>query len=103
MFERRDFAIFLRGQSAQYGGPRVHDERIYPHILEMLDKAREELVIVAVVDADATLDGNRQLHRFAHTLHALDHHARPAHETGAKGPALDAVAGTTDVQIDLGV
>ena len=84
VLERRNFAVFFRGQSAEYGGARVHNERIHPGGGDRVDKAREKFIIVSIVDADAAFDGHRHARRIAHTQHALGDQCRVQHQAGTE-------------------
>ena len=59
------------------------------------------LIGIAVVHADAGLDGDGYRHRPRHGRHAVRHQRRLRHQAGAEASALDAVAGAADVEIDL--
>ena len=63
--------------------------------------SREKLVVIALIDADAAFDGDRQVRRVAHAPHALGDQRRAQHEAGAERALLHAVARAADVQVDL--
>ncbi len=100
VLERRNFAVFLRRQSAEHGGAGMDDERIHPRALHRVDEGAEKLIVVALVDADAALDGDRQPRRIAHAPHALGDQLGVQHQAGAERAALDPIAGAAHVQID---
>ena len=78
----------------------MHDERIDVG-RDRSDEGREELVVVAVIDADTAFDRHRQRRRVAQRPNAVGHQRRAQHETCAKRAVLDSIARAAHVEIDL--
>src|ERR1700733_13911049 len=60
VLERRNLAVLLGRQAAEDCDPRVDVERVDAGGRDRVDEGGEELIVVAIVDADAAFDGHRQ-------------------------------------------
>ena len=56
-----------------------------------------------IVDADPALDRHGNVHGSLHRANAVCDELRSGHQAGAEGRLLHSVAGTADIQVDLGV
>ncbi|MCY1236628.1 hypothetical protein D9M72_492930 [compost metagenome] len=79
----------------------MDDKRAATRLGHPADEITNEIVVLDLVDADAMLDGDRDVHRFAHRLDAVGHQLRLCHQAGAEGPALHALGRAAAVQVDF--
>ena len=101
VFKRRDLAILLRRQAFEDRVPGVDDERAGACPGDGADEVAHECVLVDRIDAGAMLDRHRKRDRIAHRRDAVGDQRRLGHQAGAEAPGLHALAGTTDIQVDL--
>ncbi|MOA14830.1 hypothetical protein D3C78_1349530 [compost metagenome] len=79
----------------------MHDEGVTAGVGDHVDKGAHRVVAVDIVDADAVLDGDVDVDRVAHRLHAIGHQLRLGHQAGTEGTLLHPLRRTADVEVDL--
>ena len=99
--EGRNVPVLLRRQARQPGLARMHDEDRDARGGAGVHQREQALFRVLIVDADAALDRDRDLHRRAHRRHTLGHQLGLAHQAGAEAARLHPVRRAADIQIDL--
>ena len=101
--QRRDLAVLLRAQPAQPGLAGMDDEGVAAGLGDGADEGDQLLIAVAVVDADARLDGDRHVAGGAHRRDAGGDGRRLGHQAGAEAAGLHPVARAADIHVDLGI
>ncbi len=81
----------------------MHDQGIDARRGHRIDERGEELVVIAIVDADAALDRHRQMGGIPQAAYAVGDQCRLQHEAGAKRTILYAVARAAHVQVDFSI
>jgi hypothetical protein len=97
----RDLPVLLGAEPGEPGLARMHDHGPAAPRCDAFDEGREKAIVVALVDADPGLDGDRQRARRPHRPHARRDALRLGHQAGAEPRALHAIARAADIEIDL--
>ena len=66
-----------------------------------IERRHRDFLAELGLDADAVLDGHRDIDRVAHGPHAVRHQRRLGHQAGAERAALHPLAGAAAVEVDL--
>ena len=97
--ERRDLAVLLGAEPGEPSLARVHDHRAAARGRDRLDEPPQEIVVVALVDADPGLDRDRHAGGGAHRRDARRDQLGLGHQAGAEARALDPVRGQPTLRL----
>ena len=79
----------------------MDDENSAAGFTNGLDKMMKVLIVVLIIEADAGFDGHRNLDFSLHGGNTFGDQGRFSDEASADATRLNAIAGTTHIQIDL--
>ena len=101
VMEWRHFAVLFGRESLEPGFACMDDKDFTAGIAHGLDKVREEIPAVEIIDADAALDGYGDRDCVLHGLEAVGDDLLFFHEACAEVSVLHAVGGASAVQVDF--